>query len=157
MHELNSTFDSAVLGWGDVVVGQFFFVQAIDVGVYSTADIGVVDLDDPKCKFSRVDDGSRLSLHNIGDSKFVVSDVLTGCVTIPLEGQLELVTAEDMATVIDIRTHEMTGLTPLLDKDVIRDDKGLGECWLCRQKPDGKLFVLESFDDAAAHHEPGSK
>ena len=133
------------------------FVQATEVWVFSMADIGVVDLDDPKCKFSRVDYGGRLSLHKIGDSKFVVADVLAGFVTIPLDGELELVTAEDMATVIDIHTHEMTGLTPLLEKDVIRDSEGLGESWLCRQKPDGKLLAQESFDDAAAHHEPGSK
>ena len=86
-------------------------LRAFDVGVFIMADIGVVDLDDPKCKFSRIDYGVRLSLHKIGDCKFVVTDVLTGCVTIPLEGELELVTAEDMATVIDIHTHEMTGLT----------------------------------------------
>ena len=140
-----------------MVVGLVVFVQATDDGVFSMADIGVVDLDDPKCKFSRVEYGYRLSLHNIGGSKFVVSDLLIGCVTIPLEGQLELVTAEDMATVIDIHTHKITGLAPLLDKDVIRDDQGLGECWLCRHKPDGTLFVQESVDDAAAHHEPGSK
>ena len=121
------------------------------------AGIEVVELDDPKCKFSRIDYCVRLSLHKTGGSKLAVTDVLTGCVTILLEGELELVTAEDMATVIDIHTHEMTGLTPLLEKDVIRDDKGLEACWLCRQKPDGKLFVEESVDDSAAHHEPGSE
>ena len=32
MYELNSTFDSAVLGWGDVVVGLVFVVKPLMLG-----------------------------------------------------------------------------------------------------------------------------
>ena len=46
----NSILESVVwLGRSGVCL---FFLLAFDVGVFIMADIGVVDLDDPKCRFS---------------------------------------------------------------------------------------------------------
>ena len=70
---------------------------------------------------------------------------------------MELVTDGELATAINIHTHDMIDVTQLLDKDVVRDDGGLGETWLCALSSNGKLVIQESFDDLQSHHEPGSK
>ena len=120
------------------------------------AEDGVVDLNAPKCRFSRIDYDGRLSLCKIGDRKYVVVDLLIGCSTQPLEGDLELVTAGELATVIDIHTHDMTDLFELRETDVIRDGDGLAESWLCSLSSKQKYVIQKSFEDLASHCEPGS-
>ena len=137
--------------------GPFAFALCFGVLFGMMASMVVVDLDDPKCSYNRLPYELRLWLDHIDDNHSAVTDICLCQTSSPLEGEsFELVCLDDIASIINVQTHVECSPTPLFGKDIVRDKGGVGECWLAKVLPDERLEILESYDDLAAHHEPGT-